>query len=103
MIYCCRLLLSHPLNGKRSSSRENNSLAFDLYRKEINLYTQIREYLIEFLLDLPVIGSRSIHLQASSLAFLTAATDQLTRVTSVIFTFTTNTLALYVHIDESGC
>ncbi len=52
--------------------------------KQINIYANIREYLINFTRNLPIAGSNSIILQSSSLVQLTQAINQLTRITSVL-------------------
>ncbi len=53
------------------------------YNKQLNVYANIREYLIHFITNLVIAGSNSIILQATSLVELTEATNQLTRITSV--------------------
>ena len=49
-----------------------------------------------------ITDSKSIRLQASSLAYLTEGTDQLTRTTSVIFILLESTLSSEIYLDESG-
>ncbi len=49
----------------------------------MNKYANIREYMISFMTNLTIAGPNSILLQPSSIAELTAATNQLTRLTAV--------------------
>jgi hypothetical protein len=49
----------------------------------MNSYANFREYLIAFPANLPITTLNSIKLQASTLAQLTQATNQLTRTSSV--------------------
>jgi hypothetical protein len=65
----------------------NESLAMIEYNKQINSYANIREDLIKFISDLAITTVNSIKLQASTLAQLTQATNQLTRTTLVRFSF----------------
>ena len=53
------------------------------YNKQLNIYANVRDYLVQFTLNLAVTTSDSIKLQASSLSQFTQATNQLTRTTSV--------------------
>ena len=55
------------------------------FQKEVNSQANIREYLITFTNDSAITTADSIKLQASSLAQLTQATNQLTRTTLVRF------------------
>ncbi len=55
------------------------------YNKEINTHANLREYLMRFTTNLAVTTVNSIKLQASTLAELTQATNQLTRTTLVSF------------------
>ena len=57
-----------------------NVSALDALNKELNKQAKIREYLIEFTTRLPITTSDTILIQAKSLAQLTQATNQLTRV-----------------------
>jgi hypothetical protein len=63
----------------------NESVVMIEYNKEINSYANIREDLIKFISDLAITTVSSIKLQASTLAELTQATNQLTRTTLVRF------------------
>ena len=60
-----------------------NNTALIEYNKELNIQAQIRDYLIPYTANLMVTTSNSIILQASSLAQLTQATNQLTRTMTV--------------------
>ena len=54
------------------------------YNRQLNLHAQLREYLIDFITDLPIIPTSSIiQIQAKALSRLTEATNQLTRITLV--------------------
>jgi hypothetical protein len=53
------------------------------YRIDLNLAAALRESLISYLIDFPITTPDHIKLQASTLASLTAASNQLTRVTLV--------------------
>jgi hypothetical protein len=55
------------------------------YNKEINSHANLREYLLTFTTNLAITTVNSIKLQASTLAELTQATNQLTRTTLVRF------------------
>jgi len=60
-----------------------NTSALIQFNKELNIQANIRDYLISFITNLIITTPNSIKLQASSLAQLTQATNQLTRTTSV--------------------
>lgn len=60
-----------------------NTSAMTEYNEQLNLYANVRDYLIEYTTNLVIATSRSIELQASSLAQLTQATNQLTRTAAV--------------------
>lgn len=60
-----------------------NNTALTEFNEELNIQAQIRDYLIPFTANLMVTTSNSIILQATSLAQLTQATNQLTRTTAV--------------------
>jgi hypothetical protein len=62
-----------------------NKSALDEYNKELNVQANVLEYLITFTTKLAITTPNSIKLQASSLAQLTKATNQLTRTTLVRF------------------
>ncbi len=76
------------LNSQTSKSVNNfisfNKTTLDEYNKKLNIYANIREYLINFTTNLPIVDSNSIIFQASSLVQLTESTNQLTRLTLVI-------------------
>ncbi|UJR11342.1 hypothetical protein I4U23_015523 [Adineta vaga] len=61
-----------------------NQSAFVEYQKELNSHATIRDYLITFMKRFLITTSNSIKLQASSLAQLTKATNELTRVALII-------------------
>jgi hypothetical protein len=61
-----------------------NTSALINYNKQVNIYANIRDYLIQFITNLVITTSNSIKLQASSLNYLTQSTNQLTRTTSVM-------------------
>ncbi len=67
----------------KSVERSFNQTILDEYNKKLNVYANIREYLINFTTNLPIVGLNSIILQASSLVQLTESTNQLTRLTLV--------------------
>jgi hypothetical protein len=60
-----------------------NKSALDEYNQNLNTYANAREYLIPFTANLAITTANSIKLQASSLAQITQATNQLTRNTLV--------------------
>jgi hypothetical protein len=60
-----------------------NASAVSEFNKELNSQANIRDYLMTFTTNLTITTSNSIKLQASSLAQLTQATNQLTRATLV--------------------
>ncbi|UJR16871.1 hypothetical protein I4U23_003769 [Adineta vaga] len=62
----------------------NNQSALNEFQKELNLHANVREYLISFTTKLAITTPNSIQLQASALAQLTQATNQLTRTTLTI-------------------
>jgi hypothetical protein len=62
-----------------------NKSALDEYNQNLNTYANARDYLITFTTNLAITTSNSIQLQASSLAQITQATNQLTRNTLVRF------------------
>ena len=66
------------------SSPSMNESALNEYNKELNKYAQIREYFLVISEDLPMDSIGSIKLQASALAKITNATNQLTRNASVL-------------------
>ena len=53
------------------------------YNQQLNMYENVRDYLIKYTTNLVIATSTSIELQASSLAQLTQATNQLTRSVAV--------------------
>ncbi len=61
----------------------SNTSALIEYNKYTNSYASVREYLMVFIINLPITTTNSIKLQASSLVQLTQATNQLTRISSV--------------------
>jgi hypothetical protein len=62
-----------------------NQSALIQFNKELNSQANVRDYLMTFTTNLAITTSNSIKLQASSLAQLTQATNQLTRTTLVRF------------------
>ena len=60
-----------------------NESAWIAYTKDLNSQANIRDYLINFLLDLPVTDANRIQLQSSVLVQLTKATNQLTRTATI--------------------
>ncbi len=60
-----------------------NQSALDEYNKQLNSIANVRDYLIRFTTNLSITTVNSIQLQASSLAQMTQATNQLTRNTLV--------------------
>jgi len=60
-----------------------NQSALDEYNKQLNSIANVRDYLITFTKNLAITTVTSIQLQASSLAQITQATNQLTRNTLV--------------------
>jgi hypothetical protein len=60
-----------------------NKSALDEYNQNLNTYANARDYLISFTTNLAITTVNSIKLQASSLAQITQATNQLTRNTLV--------------------
>lgn len=66
-----------------SSSTTSNESALNEYKRELNIQAQIRDYLIPYTANLTSTTSSSIILQATSLAELTQATNQLTQTMAV--------------------
>jgi hypothetical protein len=60
-----------------------NQSVLDEYNKQLNSIANVRDYLITFTTKLAITTVNSIQLQASSLAQITQATNQLTRNTLV--------------------
>lgn len=60
----------------------NESILAD-YHRQLNLYANLRDFLMSFAIDLVVMNANSIKLQASTLSQLTEATNQLTRTAAV--------------------
>ena len=60
-----------------------NESALIEYNKELNVYANVRDYLIPFTTNLVVATSNTIILQAFSLSQLTQSTNQLTRTAAV--------------------
>jgi hypothetical protein len=60
-----------------------NQSALIQFNKELNSQANVRDYLMTFTTNLAITTSNSIKLQATSLAQLTQATNQLTRATLV--------------------
>ena len=60
-----------------------NISALEEYQKDLNRQAHVRDYLISFSTALPITNSMSLILQASTLAQMTSATNQLTRDGSV--------------------
>ncbi len=60
-----------------------NESALIEYKKQLNSYANIRDYLMSFTTNLVIGSSNSITLQASLLVQLTQATNQLTRSSAV--------------------
>ncbi|CAF1071686.1 unnamed protein product [Adineta steineri] len=73
--------------GNQNLQKINTSLntsALIEYHKQLNVYANIRDYLITYLTNLVITTSSSIKLQSSTLVQLTQATNQLTRTSSMI-------------------
>jgi hypothetical protein len=60
-----------------------NESALLEFNKELNSQANLREYLIEFIINLAITSPDSIKLQSLSLVQLTQPTNQLTRKTLV--------------------
>lgn len=60
-----------------------NQTILNEYNKELNSYAMVREYMMIYTTKFPMKTSNNIKLQASSLAQLTKATNELTRITLV--------------------
>lgn len=60
-----------------------NSSALIEYNKQMNIYADIRDYLITYTTDLMITTINSIKLQSSSLVQITQSTNQLTRTAAV--------------------
>ncbi|CAF0788844.1 unnamed protein product [Adineta steineri] len=63
----------------QGNSTPLNATALIQYKKDLNSHANLREYLMTFTTNLDISTSNNIKLQASSLAQLTQATNQLTR------------------------
>ncbi|CAF3130688.1 unnamed protein product [Rotaria sp. Silwood2] len=75
-----------PLGSKtqQPSSVSLNASALVEYNKQLNTYANVRDSLITYITNLMITTADSIKLQASSLAQLTQATNQLTRTTLML-------------------
>lgn len=60
-----------------------NETALNEFNQQINTQANLRDYLMSFTQNLVIAGVNGIELQASSLAQLTGATNQLTRNSAV--------------------
>jgi hypothetical protein len=60
-----------------------NESALLEFNKELNIQANLREYLIQFTINLAIMSADSIKLQSLSLVQLTEPTNQLTRKTLV--------------------
>ena len=56
-----------------------NSSALEEFQRDLNRQANVRDYLVSFSTNLAITTPQSIKLQASTLAQLTGATNQLTR------------------------
>jgi hypothetical protein len=74
-----------PLGTKRSQGviQPLNISALTQSNEELNSQANVRDYLMPYITNLAITTSNSIKLQATSLAHLTQATNQLTRTTLV--------------------
>ncbi|UJR07107.1 hypothetical protein I4U23_011395 [Adineta vaga] len=61
-----------------------NQTALEEYEKQVNIYANVREYLITSTSKLAITTANSVKLQATALAQLTSATNELTRTTLTI-------------------
>jgi hypothetical protein len=61
------------------SSAPFNSSVLEEFQRDLNSQANVRDYLISFSTNLAITTPQSIKLQASALAQLTGATNQLTR------------------------
>jgi hypothetical protein len=77
------IVILHLSSHNLHKNTTDNPTALNNYRTDLNLAAALRESLISYLIDFPVTTSDHIKLQASTLAALTAATNQLTRLTLV--------------------
>ena len=79
-------LFSHPsvsfLDLLQNASTVNQT-ALEVFNREQNRFANIREYLMQFTMNLTIGTVNSIQLQSSSLVQLTQATNQLTRTSAV--------------------
>jgi hypothetical protein len=60
-----------------------NESALIEYNKQLNSYSNVRDYLMTYTTNLSIMTSNSITLQASTLTQLTQSTNQLTRSSAV--------------------
>ncbi|CAF1313923.1 unnamed protein product [Adineta ricciae] len=74
-----------------------NASTLDEFNKQTNTYASIRDFLITFITGLQPTTAPGIQLQASSLAQLTQATNQLTRSASMIAAQKCNQLAITLY------
>jgi hypothetical protein len=77
-----------------------NKSALIEFNKELNSQANVRDYLITYTTNLAITTSNSIKLQASSLAQLTQATNQLTRNTLVRKSFSLLENLILINIDD---
>jgi hypothetical protein len=82
-----------PLSPTPSMSPSSNSIlnnitaTVDAYQHQINQQASLREYLIAIIEQLPITSTNVMKMQASSLAQLTASTNELTRNSLVMPSF----------------
>ena len=62
---------------------ELNEQALIEYQGKVNSYSTIRDYLVNYTVNLAILSSNSIKLQTSALVQLSQSTNQLTRATLV--------------------
>ena len=67
------------------------------YKKALNSQANIRDYLMNFIINLPITTANSIILQSSFLVQITQATNQLTRNAIILATERCHQLALALH------
>ncbi|CAF1216235.1 unnamed protein product, partial [Adineta ricciae] len=92
-----------PLNSQRllNANISLNTPILQEYLKQLNNYINTRDYLMMYLSKLPITSLSSISLQASALAQLTQATNQLTRTSSAIASDKCYQLASALHSKSS--
>ncbi len=85
----------------KSSTSTNTSSDLSDFNQQLSKYAKIRENILAIIINLPYMNSDILKMQASTLAKLTEATNQLTRDTCVnnIFDFSFHLYWYFATLD----